>query len=164
MPVLPGQPVEMVAGMCYGTVGGLAVVTIGAFISSSIIFFLVRKFGRRFIYTFVSQEKIENLEKSKWFNNPKKIEIVFLILFLIPGMPKDLLVYIGGIMPVKALNFILISTFARIPAVLAVTTIGGNLLDGNWLAMAKVIGISTIITVLLVVIICKKGNIKKEDI
>ena len=82
-----------------------------------IIFFSIRKFGRSFIYTFANKEKIEKLENSKWFKNPKRLEIIFLILFLLPGTPKDLLVYVGGLLPVNPTRFILISTIARIPAI-----------------------------------------------
>ena len=42
---LPGEPIELLAGMCYGTVGGLIVIYIGVFLSSCLIFFLVRKVG-----------------------------------------------------------------------------------------------------------------------
>ena len=55
---LPGEPVEILAGMCYGPIGGLIIVFFGAFISSLIIFVCVRKFGKNFIYSFISKEKI----------------------------------------------------------------------------------------------------------
>lgn len=126
--VLPGEPVELLAGICYGPLWGTVIVVIGAFLSTIIIFFSVRKFGRDFIYTFTSKEKIEKLENSKWFKEPKRIEIIFFILFLLPGTPKDLLVYIGGLFPVKPMRFILISTIARIPAILALTVLGHGLM------------------------------------
>ena len=44
-----GEPVEVLAGMSYGPIGGLFVIFLGAFISSVIIFFAVRKFGRNFL-------------------------------------------------------------------------------------------------------------------
>lgn len=97
--------------------------------STLLIFFSVRKFGRNFIYTFTSKEKIEKLENSKWFKNQKKLEIIFLILFLLPGTPKDLLVYIGGLLPVNPIRFILISTIARIPAILALTILGHGIIE-----------------------------------
>ena len=59
LPILPGEPVEILAGMSYGAIGGLIIVFLGAFVSSFIIFFAVRKFGKSFIYAFVSKEKIE---------------------------------------------------------------------------------------------------------
>jgi len=114
--ILPGEPVELLAGMCYGPFWGLIIILTGVFISTFIIFFAVKKFGRNFIYSFAAKEKIDKIENSKLFTNPKKIDIIFFILFFIPGTPKDLFVYIGGLLPVKASRFLTIATFARILA------------------------------------------------
>lgn len=109
--------------------GELYLLQFGAFLSTLLIFFSVRKFGRSFIYTFANKEKIEKLENSKWFKNPKRLEVIFLVLFLLPGTPKDLLVYIGGLLPVNSIRFILISTIARIPAILALTLLGHGIVE-----------------------------------
>ena len=130
--ILPGEPIEILAGMCYGGLGGLIFVTVSAFIISSIIFFMVRKLGKKFVYDFCDEKKVKKIENSKIFKNPKKIEWIMIILFLIPGTPKDLLVYIAALLPIKPLRFILISTFARFPSVISSTFAGDNLLEGNW--------------------------------
>ena len=102
--ILPGEPIEVLAGMCYGGIGGLIFITVSVFIITSIVFLAVRKFGRRFVYSFCSRERIEKLENSKLFKDPKKIEWIMLILFLIPGTPKDLIVYIAGLLPLKTIK------------------------------------------------------------
>lgn len=127
-----GEPVEILAGMSYGAIGGLFVIFLGAFLSSVIIFFAVRKFGKSFIYSFVSREKIEKLEKSKLFSNPKRLDTILFILFFIPGTPKDLFVYLAGLLPIRPLKFFMISTFARFPSIISSTIVGSNLVDGNW--------------------------------
>ena len=132
LPILPGEPVEILAGMSYGPIGGLFVIFFGAFLSSLIIFFAVRKFGKSFIYSFVSKEKIEKLENSKMFSNPKKIYAILFILFFIPGTPKDLFVYLAGLLPIKPVKFLLISTFARFPSIISSTIAGSSLVVGNW--------------------------------
>ncbi len=55
-----------------------------------------------------------------------------IILFIIPGTPKDLLLYIAGLLPIKPLRFILISTFVRFPSVISSTMAGENIALGNW--------------------------------
>ena len=130
--ILPGEPMEILAGMCYGGIGGTIFITISACIISSLIFFAVRKFGRKFVYSFCSKERIDKIQNSKLFKNPKKIEWIMLLLFVIPGTPKDLLVYIAGLLPLKPLRFILISTFARLPSVVSSTFAGGSIVAGNW--------------------------------
>ena len=129
--VIPGEPLELLAGMCYGTVGGTIFITASVFITTVLIFFTVKKFGRKFVEESFGKEKIDKIENSKILKNPKKIEIIMTILFLIPGTPKDLLVYIGGLLPIKPLRFILISTFARFPSVISSTIAGAGLVTGN---------------------------------
>lgn len=130
--IIPGEPLEILAGMCYGSVGGTIFIMASACIISTIIFLLVRKYGKKFVYEFCNKDKIDKIENSKLFQNPQKIEFILLILFLIPGTPKDLLVYISGLLPIKPLKFILISTFARFPSVISSTLVGANIVDGNW--------------------------------
>ncbi len=129
--IIPGEPIEVLAGMCYGTFGGALFITVSACIITTIIFFAVRTLGRKFVYSFCKEESVKKIENSKLFQNPKKIEWIMLILFLIPGTPKDLLVYIAGLLPIKPLRFILISTFARFPSVISSTIAGENILNGN---------------------------------
>lgn len=133
VPILPGEPIEFLAGMCYGTVGGMLLIFLGAFLSSFIIFYCVKMFGKDFIYTFFGEEKISKLENSKWLSSHEKIELFFFIAFLIPGTPKDLFVYIAGLLPIRPSRFFLISTFCRFPSVISSTFAGSNLVDGNWI-------------------------------
>ena len=130
--IIPGEPIEVLAGMCYGTFGGTLFITVSACIITAIIFFAVRTLGRKFVYSFCKKESVKKIEKSKLFQNPKKIEWIMLVLFLIPGTPKDLLVYIAGLLPIKPLRFILISTFARFPSVISSTFAGNSIMQGNW--------------------------------
>ena len=44
--VLPGEPLEVLAGMCYGTVGGTIFILATVFITTTLIFYLVKKYGK----------------------------------------------------------------------------------------------------------------------
>lgn len=153
--IVPGEPIEILAGMCYGGLWGTVFIMISAFIISTTIFLLVRKFGKKFVYSFCSEEKVKKIENSKLFNNPKKIEMIMLILFLIPGTPKDLLVYIAGLLPIKPLKFILISSIARFPSVISSTLAGENLAVGDWKMSIILYAIVFILVAIIVFIINK---------
>ena len=64
--ILPGEPIEILAGMCYGGWGGLLFITISVCIITTGIFFLVRKLGRKFVYDFCDEEKVKKIENSKY--------------------------------------------------------------------------------------------------
>lgn len=164
--VLPGEPLEILAGMCFGTFWGTVFILGTVFASTSLIFFLVKKFGKSYVEHFFKKEKLEKIENSKFFKNPKNIEIIMTILFIIPGTPKDLLVYLGGLLPIKPVRFILISTFARFPSVISSTLMGASILKGN-LKMSIIVYILTfIIAIILILIVNKfdKNKITKDAI
>ena len=153
--IVPGEPIEILAGMCYGGLWGTVFIMISAFIITTIVFFMVRKFGRKLVYSFCDEEKVSKIENSKLFQNPRKIEMIMLILFLIPGTPKDLLVYIAGLLPIKPIRFILISTFARLPSVISSTLAGSNLAVGAW-KKGVFFYIALILLVIIIVFIINK--------
>lgn len=141
--------------MCYGGLWGTVFIMVSAGIISIAIFLLVRKFGKKFVYNFCDKEKVEKIENNKLFQNSKKIEMIMLILFLIPGTPKDLLVYMGGLLPIKPLRFILISTFARFPSVITSTLAGENLAIGDW-KMSVILYVGILVLVAIVVFMINK--------
>ncbi len=153
--IVPGEPLEILAGMCYGAIGGTVFIMTSACIVTIMIYGLVRKFGRSFVCNFCEEEKVKKIENSKLFQNPKKIEKIMLILFLIPGTPKDLLVYVAGLLPIQPMRFILISTFARFPSVISSTLAGANLAMGDW-KMSLILYAAVLVLVAIVIMIMNK--------
>ena len=159
--ILPGEPFEVLAGMCYGAWGGALFITISVFITTTIIFFTVRKLGRKYLYNFFQREKVDKIMKSKLFKNPRNINIVLFILFFLPATPKDLFVFIGGLLPIKPLRFILISTLVRFPSVITSTMVGANLSRGNWETSLIIYGVTFVIAVLAIYLISLKDKNKE---
>ncbi|MCI9087123.1 MAG: TVP38/TMEM64 family protein [Clostridia bacterium] len=161
--IIPGEPIEILAGVCYGSIWGTVFIMISAAIISAFIYLLVHKLGRKFIYDFVSKEKIEKIENNKIFQNPKTIRFLIFILFFIPGTPKDLLTYIAALLPIKPIEFIIISTIARFPSVISSTWAGASLLEGNWQASLLIYGVTFLIVAIIVIIMRKFDKDKITD-
>lgn len=151
--IIPGEPLEILAGMCYGSIGGTIFITTSVFITTTIIFFTVKKYGRKFVEDTFSKEKVDKIENSKILKDPRKVETIMTILFFIPGTPKDLLVYIGGLLPIKTSRFILISTFARFPSVISSTIAGAKLAVGDIKTIIIIYAITFVITAIFLIII-----------
>lgn len=162
--ILPGEPLEILAGMCYGTIGGMLFLFFSVGLTTTIIFGLVRKFGKELIYQNFNKEKIDKIENSKIFQNPKKIEVILAVCFAITGAPKDILVYIGGLLPIKPLRFILISTFCRFPSIISSTIVGEYFSEGNWKVSMIVYGVTFALTIvsLLIIRIFDKDKITEK--
>ena len=163
--IIPGEPIEILAGMCYGALGGTLFVMISAAIITTLIVLIVKKFGRKFVYEFCSQERIEKIENSKMFKNPKRLEWIIIILFVLPGTPKDLLVYLGALLPIDSYRFVVISTLARFPSIISSTLAGSSLLAGNWEFSIAIYLITFVIIGVAILIINKFDKSKAaEDI
>jgi uncharacterized membrane protein YdjX (TVP38/TMEM64 family) len=65
------------------------------------------------------------------------IIIVFLI-FLIPGIPKDILCYGAGLTPLTLHVFLLISTLGRLPGILGSAFMGGAAAEEKWIVAGAV--------------------------
>ena len=161
--IIPGEPIEILAGICYGKIWGTVFIMISSMIITAFIYLLVHKLGRKFIYDFVSKEKIEKIEKSKIFQNPKTIRFIIFILFFIPGTPKDLLTYIAALLPIRPLEFIVISSLARFPSVVSSTWAGASLLEGNWEFSLMIYGATFAIVAIAVLIMRKFDKDKITD-
>lgn len=132
--LVPGELVEIAAGYAFGAVWGTILCVLGITLGSVAVILLVRKFGRKFVYAFYPKEKMDNLPILR---DPKKRNALVLILFLIPGTPKDMLTYAVGLTDMNILLYLLLTTFARLPSVVS-STVGGNAV-GNREYLAAVI-------------------------
>ncbi len=126
--VIPGEPLEVMAGMLYGTLGGFFWCTVGIIIGSSIIFYAVRKFGIKLAEKFIDTN---NLFDYDFMKNNAGMETILFILFLIPGTPKDVLIYVAALSKIKLSTFLIITSFARIPSIVTSTYAGSNIGQGN---------------------------------
>lgn len=162
--ILPGEPLEILAGMCYGTVGGTIFIFASVFVTTTIIYALVKKYGRKYIYESFEKEKVDKIENSKALKNPKTVEYILTILFLIPGTPKDLLTYIGAVLPISYKKFILIATFARFPSVVSSTIAGSNIVQAKWQFVITVYVVTFILTGVIMFITNKldKNKVTKD--
>ncbi len=163
--ILPGEPVELLAGICFGPIWGTIFLMVSVFIVTAMIYFFVKKYGRDFIYEFFPKEKVNKVENSKLFKDPQKIEVVMALLFLIPGTPKDLLVYIGGLLPIKTSRFLALSTLLRFPSIISSTIAGDKLLEGQWKVSILAYVITFAITAIVIFVVNKFDKNKvTEDV
>lgn len=139
--IIPGEPLEIAAGYAFGAVEGTLLCLAGIFIGSALIFLLVRRFGTRAIGVFFPLEKLRRLQ---WLQeNERRLHFwVFLLMFL-PGTPKDLLSYFVGLTRMPLLNWLVLTTVARIPSVVT-STIGGNALGSEKYVFALLVFIGTL--------------------
>ena len=160
---IPGEPFEIAAGYAFGVVEGMILSIAAAAIGSIITFWLVRKFGMRLVRVFFSEEKINSV---KFLKTSGTRDFLFLIVYMLPGTPKDLLGYFAGLTDIPFPIFCLICTLGRIPSVIT-STIGGNALGTKRYGAAIITFAVTLavsgIGLLIYNRICKKHKSKDKD-
>ncbi len=130
---IPGGPLEITAGVLFGGWLGTILTVTGAFLGTLLVYHLVKKFGRPLVSCFVSEKKMKHYA---FLEEEDKLEFWVFVLFLIPGIPKDLLTYIMPLTKVDEKQFLILSTLARFPALMASVLIGDSLSEGRyWLCV-----------------------------
>ena len=119
--VLPGQFFQLAAGYLYTFWPALLFSYIGAFLGTTITFWLAKGLGSDFVHIFFEKDKTEDYVKR--LNSKKAYTIVFL-LYAIPGIPKDVVSYAAGLSEMKYKPFIILSTIGRIPGMMGSIIIG----------------------------------------
>lgn len=140
---IPGEIVELLSGVLYGALGGLFLCLLGLIIGTILIYYTVKLFANKYIIKYR-----EKLKTYSFLNDPKKINTYFFVLFLIPGIPKDIFLYLAPFLPIKFLSFLIISSIARIPTILSSTIVGKSLLDGNYITSIIIFSIFAVLGII----------------
>ncbi|MBN2351627.1 MAG: TVP38/TMEM64 family protein [Spirochaetales bacterium] len=143
--VIPGEIPQVAGGMLFGVAGGTALSTLGIALGSAVNFYLARLLRERFVERVVPLERLERLQKI--LSSPRSVAAYF-FLFLIPGIPKDVIAYAAGLSRVRFIAFIAVSSLGRLPALLVSVVAGRAMLDQNWAAAGALLGVGAVILVL----------------
>lgn len=141
---IPGEFPQLAAGYLFGISLGILLTLGGAAIGSAIGFLLARLLGRPFLHAIVSEKRSRQVEDM--IASPRGVAILFL-LYLIPGIPKDVLCYVAGIGPLRLGVYLLASTVGRLPGV-AVSVISGDAAaEQRWVMVAIALGCAVVLFV-----------------
>ena len=150
--IIPGQVFQMAAGYIYGFWPALLFAMTGALLGTTLSFMLAKALGRDFLHIFFGEEKmsyyIERL-------NSKKMYAIVFFLYLIPGIPKDMVSYAAGVSEIKFKPFTIISALGRLPGMIGCLLMGDMMMEENYTG-AVIIGVFAVITFALCIIFRKK--------
>lgn len=144
---IPGEVVQVAAGMMYGPWGGAAIVFVGACLSSAFIFYVVHKLGAPFVRSMIPEKWMNKLSD---FEGSAKLDIMVFVLFLIPGLPKDVFTYLIPLTDMRMRNFVIFSNVGRIPGILMSTLAADGLMEGDYLQSAILFGVCAVVALIAV--------------
>jgi uncharacterized membrane protein YdjX (TVP38/TMEM64 family) len=108
---IPGDVTGVLGGFAFGQWLGFAYSTIGLTIGSLFAFWLGRRLGASFVTRVTGPDVWRRLD----FVVEAEGAILCLIIFLVPGLPKDTLCYLFGVSPIPFWVFAVVSTLGRMP-------------------------------------------------
>ena len=158
---IPGEPVELFMGYAFGSWLGTAICLLGSLIATVVIYYLVKMLGQPYVRKITGKEAIL---KYKFLKDEKKIELAVVILFIIPGTPKDLLLYVFPFTKIKKGSYFVLSTFARIPSVVTSTFLGGSIAKGNYLAAIILFAATALVSVIGIILGNRIINKRSESL
>ena len=126
---LPGEPVELASGYAFGFWEGTALCLVASGLATSAIYWATRRWGWKLVGLFFDRSLFDRFS---WLKSAKRLEPIMLIVFLIPGTPKDFLTYFAGLTNMRFLPVVLIATFGRIPSIVTSTITASAAGSGNW--------------------------------
>lgn len=126
---LPGEPVELASGYAFGFWEGTALCLVASGLATSMIYWATRRWGWKLVGLFFDRSLFDCFS---WLKSAKRLELIMLIVFLIPGTPKDFLTYFAGLTNMRFLPVVLIATLGRIPSIATSTITASAVGSGNW--------------------------------
>ncbi|MDP2790439.1 MAG: VTT domain-containing protein [Rectinemataceae bacterium] len=126
--VIPGELTQASGGFIFGFWGGTILSLAGIAIGSLANYGIGRFSGRPFLRGILGEVRLMRAEKAL---SDRKAEAGFFLLFLMPGIPKDILCYAAGIARSPLALFMAASMTARLPGIVGSSLIGMTAYKGR---------------------------------
>jgi uncharacterized membrane protein YdjX (TVP38/TMEM64 family) len=126
---IPGEATGILGGYLFGQWLGLLYSSIGLTLGSIGAFAIGRWLGAHYVKNLVSPETWNRLG----FIVEAEGAVLCFIVYLIPGLPKDIVCYLFGISPMPLWVFALVSGLGRIPGTWVLSAQGAHTAAGDYM-------------------------------
>lgn len=126
--IIPAEPLEIGSGLLFGAVGGMLLCLLGNILGSIVILLLTRKLGTRVLELFHLENKLRTMA---FLQNREKRNLLLFVFYLIPGTPKDGMTYFVGLTDIHPVEYMVMTSIARIPSIISSTICGALLGEKN---------------------------------
>jgi uncharacterized membrane protein YdjX (TVP38/TMEM64 family) len=122
IPSLPSEPPMIAGAYVYGFVKGFLISWLVTVAVTQSVFTMARRTGRPLVERFVPAKTLD-----KWTRiASKKGTLFFLLAFVIPPVPSDIMVYVAGLSAIDQRRFFVANLFGRLPLIALFSLVGAN--------------------------------------
>src|SRR5262245_9205520 len=126
---IPGEVTGLLGGFVFGQWLGFFYSTVGLTAGSLFAFWIGRQLGAPYVQRVVSPQVWERMG----FIVEAEGAILCFIIYLIPGLPKDIVCYLFGLSPMPFWIFTVVSTIGRMPGTWALSAQGAKAATGEYI-------------------------------
>ncbi|GAB1454725.1 MAG: TVP38/TMEM64 family protein [Spirochaetia bacterium] len=137
--VIPGEVVQVAGGFAFGLWLGTLWSVLGILAGSLVNFMVGRLLGRPFALAVLGKDKMDKIEAA---TKGGRVSAGFLLLFTIPGIPKDALTYAAGASSLGFGTFIAVSTLGRLPGIVGSSFMGSAVFDKDYMLVIVILSIA----------------------
>ncbi|MCF8024630.1 MAG: VTT domain-containing protein [Desulfobacteraceae bacterium] len=138
---LPGEISGLIGGYLFGVLKGFIYSSIGLTIGSMINFGLGRVLGKKFVRRLIPEQHLNGLDRYLMHQGL----FIILVLFVVPGFPKDYMSLFLGVTMVPFRVFAPIATLGRMPGTLMLSLQGKFLFEREYFFTALVFAASVVL-------------------
>ena len=158
IPFMPEEPVQVLAGMGYGTWYGMLICIAGIVVGNAMIYGAYKIFGK---------SKVESMHKGKQdveldfekLRTSKKIVLLILLLYFLPAVPLGLICIFACSLELKYPRYFLLTTLGSIPSVFVGVALGHLATSISWVFSLCVFAV---LVVLIIIFALNKKKIYKK--
>jgi len=142
---LPGEPIQVLAGLTFGFPVGLLCCMAGEFCGATLIYLLQKTFGDRLRDFFIQKMSLD-LEK---LARSGKITIIVFILFFLPAIPCGMICFFAASIGMPYWRYIIITMLGAFPSVCIGVGLGHMAITTDWIITVCIFAVLIMIMVWL---------------
>jgi uncharacterized membrane protein YdjX (TVP38/TMEM64 family) len=127
---IPGEIPQIVGGFLFGVWQGALLSLAGITLGACFNFLMARLLGVPFVRALFANKDVERVRR---LAESGRARLTFFLLFLIPGIPKDILCYAAGLSSLSLGTFLLFSSLGRLPGIVGSAAMGDAAAGERWL-------------------------------
>jgi uncharacterized membrane protein YdjX (TVP38/TMEM64 family) len=148
---IPSNVIGLVGGFLFGWWGVLW-TTVGSAFGAYVVFLISRRFGRPFVAKIFKKDLLNKFDHL----TEEKGSFIFFMIFLLPGLPDDLVCYIAGLTKIPIKKLVAMFVLGRTPAVVVTNLIGMQVGESD---IRPLVFITLVVVLVLAAIAWKREKI-----
>ena len=142
--ILPGAPIQIAAGVVYGTLKGFLICHISYVLSNLVVFYLARVLGQK-MDRYVSRFS----EKVNFLQDTQYPAYMTAMACLIPVVPNGIIPYAAARTRMRFHEFLIAVVLGSFFPILVMCAIGKRILQGEYFYAAALLGFCLVVVIIL---------------